>query len=357
MLRSKKHIRRAQNPIDTGIYFEALEPRLLFTGSPDGVVVDAISADADQSTQSVVEAENFTYPEDEETSAFDSLSVIDPLPTAESSPSDGDTDSIDTDSPSADPDPLLNIPTDATAAEAISSVDAVDTGNALADDLLAGTADAAAGIADDSLSGETAPGGTLLDDTLLVQADDAADSTDAETVLALLADGAAVASAPKELVFVNDDIWDYDQLAEDLAAQNADDREITVVTLDSGQDGIEQISSVLSESENIDAVHFVSHGTDSAVKLGDTWLRDTNLDTHADEISGWGDSLTGDADLIFYGCNLAGGDRGKALLDTIGEMTDAVRQKLFNGAFPVYPYMYTLRQFIRMNLTKTSIDY
>jgi len=33
----------------------------------------------------------------------------------------------------------------------------------------------------------------------------------------------------------------------------------------------------------------------------------------------------------------------------IGEMSAKVRQKLFTGAFPVYPYMYTLRQFMRMN--------
>jgi len=33
----------------------------------------------------------------------------------------------------------------------------------------------------------------------------------------------------------------------------------------------------------------------------------------------------------------------------IGEMTETIRRKLFSGAFPVYPYMYTLRQFMRMN--------
>lgn len=36
-------------------------------------------------------------------------------------------------------------------------------------------------------------------------------------------------------------------------------------------------------------------------------------------------------------------------LGLIGEMTDTIRGKLFSGAFPVYPYMYTLRQFMRMN--------
>ncbi len=39
-------------------------------------------------------------------------------------------------------------------------------------------------------------------------------------------------------------------------------------------------------------------------------------------------------------------------LGLIGEMSPAVRQQLFSGAFPVYPYMYTLRQFMRMNRVK-----
>lgn len=36
-------------------------------------------------------------------------------------------------------------------------------------------------------------------------------------------------------------------------------------------------------------------------------------------------------------------------LGLIGEMSAVVRQKVFSGAFPVYPYMYTVRQFMRMN--------
>ncbi len=41
-------------------------------------------------------------------------------------------------------------------------------------------------------------------------------------------------------------------------------------------------------------------------------------------------------------------------LGLIGEMSAAVRRTLFAGAFPVYSYMYTLRQFMRMNGVKTS---
>ena len=39
-------------------------------------------------------------------------------------------------------------------------------------------------------------------------------------------------------------------------------------------------------------------------------------------------------------------------LGLLSEMSRQVRQKLFSGAFPVYPYMYTLRQFMRMNGVK-----
>ena len=39
-------------------------------------------------------------------------------------------------------------------------------------------------------------------------------------------------------------------------------------------------------------------------------------------------------------------------LGLMGEMSEVVREKLFRGEFPVYPYMYTLRQFMRMNGVK-----
>jgi len=41
----------------------------------------------------------------------------------------------------------------------------------------------------------------------------------------------------------------------------------------------------------------------------------------------------------------------------IGEMSVCVKNKIFSGKFPVYSYMYTLRQFIRINcVTKKDVD-
>jgi len=39
-------------------------------------------------------------------------------------------------------------------------------------------------------------------------------------------------------------------------------------------------------------------------------------------------------------------------LGLMAEMSEAVRARIFSGAFPVYPYMYTLRQFMRMKGVK-----
>ena len=39
-------------------------------------------------------------------------------------------------------------------------------------------------------------------------------------------------------------------------------------------------------------------------------------------------------------------------LGLMAEMSAVVLEKLFSGGFPVYPYMYTLRQFMRMNGVK-----
>ena len=44
-------------------------------------------------------------------------------------------------------------------------------------------------------------------------------------------------------------------------------------------------------------------------------------------------------------------------LGIMGKISDSVRQRIFKGEFPVYAYMYTIRQFIRMNCAqKDEID-
>ncbi len=127
----------------------------------------------------------------------------------------------------------------------------------------------------------------------------------------------------RELVFVDTAAADYQQLVDDLLNNKDVDRDIEVYLLDATQDGVEQITDILSTHTDLDAVHFVTHGTDGAVRLGSDWLRIENLAVYSRQIVGWDDSLANDADLLFYGCDLAGSESGQFLIESISELTGA----------------------------------
>ena len=126
-----------------------------------------------------------------------------------------------------------------------------------------------------------------------------------------------------ELVFVDDAVDNFQQLLDDLASQDSDERHFEVVLLNADRDGIEQVSETLAAYHDIDAVHFISHGDDGRVKLGSTWLDGNSLGGYAGEIAAWGNSFAADADLLFYGCDLAGNAAGQQLIDSLATLTGA----------------------------------
>ncbi len=126
-----------------------------------------------------------------------------------------------------------------------------------------------------------------------------------------------------ELVFIDEGVDDYEPLVADLVGQESSDREFQIVLLDADRDGIEQISETLRQYEDVDAVHLVSHGMSGQVKLGATWLSENNVAAYAGEIASWQDALSSDADLLFYGCDLAGNVTGQELIASLGALTGA----------------------------------
>jgi hypothetical protein len=138
----------------------------------------------------------------------------------------------------------------------------------------------------------------------------------------LLQDEAAATAAiteRREIVFVDAGADAGDALLDDLRASG---RWVDVVLLDGERDGIEQITAALHGHAELDAIHIVSHGTEGAVQLGSTWLDGSSLETQASAIASWGDALANDADLLFYGCDLAS-DGGAAFVDSMADLTGA----------------------------------
>ncbi len=130
-------------------------------------------------------------------------------------------------------------------------------------------------------------------------------------------------SVCREVVFIDATVDDIQTLVDDLNRQQDAQRQFDVVLLDGDRDGIEQISEYLSQQQDIAAVHIISHGSDGEVVLGNSPLNLTTLDQYAYAIEGWQQALTEEADLLFYGCNLASGVEGQTLLSSLSLLTGA----------------------------------
>ena len=105
--------------------------------------------------------------------------------------------------------------------------------------------------------------------------------------------------------------------------ENNSSRTLEFVVLDSSKDGIAQITSALLRYNGIDGMHLVSHGGTGQVQLGSTWLSINNLDIYRNAISAWQYSMSEQADILFYGCNLAGSEDGQRLLQEMSILTDS----------------------------------
>ena len=143
-------------------------------------------------------------------------------------------------------------------------------------------------------------------------------STGDDTVKAQ--DAALEYSQPYEVVFLDTGVENYQLLLNDLL-KDTQTRNVEVVLLDNARDGISIITDTLLQKKDIDAVHILSHGSDQAVQLGATRLSQSNLEIYASQISQWQSSLSEDADLLLYGCDLAANASGQFLLESLSALT------------------------------------
>jgi len=127
----------------------------------------------------------------------------------------------------------------------------------------------------------------------------------------------------REIVFIDSRVQDYETLLNAIDAQDDSTRVYDVVLIDSDRDGIEQITAALEGFESIDAVHLVSHGDAEGVQLGSTWLDAHTVENYADQLAAWRTLLDDQADFLIYGCDVASGPEGLALLGRLQNLTGA----------------------------------
>ena len=108
----------------------------------------------------------------------------------------------------------------------------------------------------------------------------------------------------------------------DLHAQFGESANSEIIVLQSG-DGVTQITETLSQHRDLRAIHLVSHGSGDGVELGGMSLNTHNLSSYASDIASWQAALTEDADILFYGCDLAKDAAGSEFLEMISALTTA----------------------------------
>lgn len=96
-----------------------------------------------------------------------------------------------------------------------------------------------------------------------------------------------------------------------------------ILILDSQRDGLEQIADRLEQLGQTRAIHILSHGDEAGLRLGSNWLSGDTLAYRAGTLASWQPYLAADADVLFYGCDLAANEAGQQFLRTFGELTGA----------------------------------
>lgn len=129
--------------------------------------------------------------------------------------------------------------------------------------------------------------------------------------------------APRELIVVDPGVENSDALLAEILESNTGSA-FEVRMLDADADGIQQITDLLLQSNGkYDAIHVISHGDEGQINLGNSKITSESFSGYVDQLATWNSALTDDADILFYGCDLAGNEDGQSLIESISAVTGA----------------------------------
>ncbi|MEM9264082.1 MAG: DUF4347 domain-containing protein [Cyanobacteria bacterium P01_F01_bin.13] len=128
--------------------------------------------------------------------------------------------------------------------------------------------------------------------------------------------GDQASSQPRSVAFIDRGLTQIDVLEQGLDVDQ-------IILLDDQTDGVEQITQTLEQYQNLESIHILSHGTNGSVQLGNALLSQASLTTYQENLQDWGNALTEDGDILFYGCNLAAAADGLTFVEQISDLTQA----------------------------------
>ncbi|MBP4049355.1 DUF4347 domain-containing protein [Chromobacterium violaceum] len=121
-----------------------------------------------------------------------------------------------------------------------------------------------------------------------------------------------------QVVFVESNVVNYQSLIAQLPAN------YQVVILDSSKDGLAQIAQWAQSHSGYSAIHIISHGQENDLQLGTLQLTSANVGSHQAELATIGQALRPGGDILLYGCDVAEGSDGAALVNAIARESGRV---------------------------------
>ncbi len=118
------------------------------------------------------------------------------------------------------------------------------------------------------------------------------------------------------LVIIDGNLDNYQTLVSGI--DNAE-----VIILDPTQDGIEQITEVLTNYQQLDSIQILSHGDSGSLQLGSSNLNADNINSYSSDLATWSNSLTENGDILLFGCNLGSGIAGIDFITNLSQLTNA----------------------------------
>jgi len=126
-----------------------------------------------------------------------------------------------------------------------------------------------------------------------------------------------------ELVVIDHRTPDATELLADLERNASDDTRFKIVMLGADDRGIDVVTETIQQFSNINALHIISHGSDGHVQMGAQVLNEDSLEQYSESIGDWRNGLVTDADILIYGCDVAGSKNGRDFIASLADLTGA----------------------------------
>ncbi|MCF6777926.1 DUF4347 domain-containing protein [Thiotrichales bacterium 19X7-9] len=121
----------------------------------------------------------------------------------------------------------------------------------------------------------------------------------------------------KEVVIIDSKVANPQDIIKNIS------RKASVEIINAQADGIAQLTQILSKYNQLDAIHIISHGSSGSLNLGNSVLDGNTMSLYQTDLMQWGDALTTQGDILFYGCNIAEGETGQTFINRLSQYTQA----------------------------------